>query len=120
MSNNQNERTVPRLFGFRRWGLFLDIKGDGKPDLVVGNDAEPNYLYINRGDGTLEDQSYDSGFVPNRDGREIASMGIAAGDYENNGGIDPFVTDFSDDYKVLFRQDPVPRAGATPSVQPST
>ena len=65
----------------------------------------PNFLYINKGDGTFEDQSYVSGFALNEDGREIASMGIAAGDYENNGLIDFFVTDFGDDYKVLFHND---------------
>ena len=81
------------------------LNGDGKPDLVVGNDSEPNYLYINKGDGTFDDQSYVSGFALNKDGREIASMGIAAGDYENNGLIDFFVTDFGDDYKVLFHND---------------
>jgi enediyne biosynthesis protein E4 len=42
--------------GSRR-SLFR-INGDGKPDLVVGNDSEPNYLYINKGDGTFEDESY--------------------------------------------------------------
>ena len=78
------------------------FNGDGKPDLVVGNDSEPNYLYINKGDGTFDDQSYVSGFALNKDGREIASMGIAEGDYENNGLVDFFVTDFGDDYKVLY------------------
>jgi hypothetical protein len=46
-----------------------------------------------------------SGFALNKDGREIASMGIAAGDYENNGLVDFYVTDFGDDYKVLFHND---------------
>ena len=71
----------------------------------MGNDSEPNFLYINKGDGTFDDQSYVSGFALNKDGREIASMGIAAGDYENNGLIDFFVTDFGDDYKVLYHND---------------
>jgi hypothetical protein len=92
-----------RYYGFT--AIFVDIKGDGRPDLVVGNDSEPNYLYINKGDGTFDDESYVSGFGLNKDGREIASMGIAAGDYENNGLIDFFITDFGDDYKVLFHND---------------
>jgi enediyne biosynthesis protein E4 len=92
-----------RYYGFST--IFVDINNDGKPDLVVGNDSEPNYLYINKGDGTFDDQSYVSGFALNKDGREIASMGIAAGDYENNGLISFFVTDFGDDYKVLYHND---------------
>ncbi len=85
--------------------IFISLDGNGRPDLVVGNDSEPNYLYVNKGDGTFDDQSYLSGFALNKDGREIASMGIAAGDYENNGLVDFLVTDFGDDYKVLYRND---------------
>jgi hypothetical protein len=90
-------------YGFT--AIFVSLNANGRPDLVVGNDSQPNYLYINKGDGTFEDDSYSSGFALNDDGREIASMGIAAGDYENNGQVDFFVTDFGDDYKVLYHND---------------
>jgi enediyne biosynthesis protein E4 len=90
-------------YGFT--AIFISLNANGRPDLVVGNDSQPNYLYINKGHGTFEDDSYSSGFALNGDGREIASMGIAAGDYENNGQVDLFVTDFGDDYKVLYHND---------------
>jgi hypothetical protein len=92
-----------RYYGFTP--IFVSLKGNGKPDLVVGNDSEPNFLYLNKGDGTFEDDSYISGFALNKDGREIASMGIAAGDYDNSGQVSFFVTDFGDDYKVLYHND---------------
>jgi enediyne biosynthesis protein E4 len=92
-----------RYYGFT--AIFIDLNGGGKPDLVVGNDSTPNYLYVNKGNGTFDDESYLSGFALNSDGREIASMGVAAGDYENNGQVDFFITDFGDDYKVLFHND---------------
>jgi hypothetical protein len=85
--------------------MFVDIDGDGKPDLLVANDSTPNYFYRNKGNGTFEDQSYFSGLALNKDGRETAGMGMAAGDYLNNGRVDLLVTDFADDSKVLYRND---------------
>jgi enediyne biosynthesis protein E4 len=90
-------------YGFT--AIFVDVNNDGKVDLLVANDSEPNYLYINNGDGTFKDESYISGFALNSDGREIASMGLAVGDYMNNGLVDLLVTDFSDDYKALYHND---------------
>ena len=86
-------------------GVFVDINNDGRPDLLVTNDSTPNYLYLNKGDGTFEDASLLSGYALNENGRETASMGMAIGDYRNNGLLDIYNTVFSDDYNPLYRND---------------
>jgi hypothetical protein len=88
-------------YGFS--STFVDIDDDGKVDLIVADDSSPNYLYINKGDGTFQDASFYSGFALNQDARETASMGVAVGDYMNNGRLDLYTTTFSDDYKTLYR-----------------
>jgi hypothetical protein len=90
-------------YGFS--STFVDIDNDGKVDLLVTDDSSPNYLYLNKGDGTFEDSSFYSGFALNQDARETASMGLAVGDYMNNGRLDLYTTTFSDDYKTLYRND---------------
>ena len=85
--------------------LFIDVNNDGRVDLLVADDSTPNYLYLNKGDGTFEDASFASGYALNESGRETASMGIAAGDLLHNGRIDVFNTTFSDDYKPLYIND---------------
>jgi len=85
--------------------VFADMDDDGKPDLLVADDSTPNYFYRNKGDGTFADESYLSGFALNKDGREVAGMGIAVGSYLNNGRMDLMLTDFADDFKILFRND---------------
>jgi hypothetical protein len=90
-----------RYYGFT--ATFVDINNDGKVDLVVTDDTSPNYLYLNNGNGTFEDSSYYSGFALNQQGRDQAGMGLAVGDYLNNGMVDLYTGTFSDDYKPLFR-----------------
>jgi hypothetical protein len=85
--------------------LFADIDNDGRMDLLVANDSTPNYFYRNKGDGSFEDVSYASGFALNEAGRETASMGLAVGDYQNNGLLAVFDTTFSDDYKPFYRNE---------------
>jgi hypothetical protein len=84
---------------------FVDIDDDGRIDLVVTNDSTPNYLYRNRGDGTFEDASYSSAFALNEAAREQASMGLAVGDYDNDGRVDLYVTNFSDESNTLYRNE---------------
>jgi hypothetical protein len=85
--------------------VFVDVDDDGWLDLLVANDSVPKYLYRNKHDGTFEDVSYLSGFALNDEGREQAAMGIAVGDYNRDGKVDFCVTNFSDDYDTLYRND---------------
>jgi len=91
------------LYGF---GVaFFDYDDDRRLDLFVANDSTPNYLYRNRGDGTFQDLSYASGAALDEAGREQAHMGVAVGDYDNDGRDDLHVTNFADDYNVLYHND---------------
>jgi hypothetical protein len=92
----------------RYYGLtpvFLNVNDDNKIDLVVANDSTLSYLYLNKGNGTFEDASYTSGFALNADGRVVAAMGVAVGDYLNNGLLNFAITDFSDEAKLLYKNE---------------
>jgi hypothetical protein len=90
-------------YGFT--SVFVDVNNDGRVDLLVADDSTPNYLYINKGNGTFQDFSLYSGFSVNLDGQESASMGMAVGDYRNDGLVDLYTGTFSDDYKPLYRNE---------------
>ncbi len=90
-------------FGFAV--IFDDFNGDGKPDIFVGNDSNPNYLYLNKGNGTFEEVGISAGVGLNADGKEMSSMGVAVGDYDNDGLMDLFVTTFANDNFVLFHNE---------------
>ena len=85
--------------------LFTDYNNDGYPDIFVANDAVPDFLYQNNRDGTFTDVAITAGVAYNSEGRATASMGIASGDYDNDGVQDLFVTNFSLEINSLFHND---------------
>lgn len=92
-----------KYYGFT--AAFVHVNEDKLLDLIVVNDSTPKQLYINKGDGTFEEVGYPSGVALNENGREQAGMGLAVGDYDNDGRIDFHITNFSDDSNVLYHND---------------
>ncbi|HUV13035.1 MAG TPA: CRTAC1 family protein, partial [Acidobacteriota bacterium] len=92
----------------RYYGLgvsFGDVDNDGDLDIYVANDATPNLLFVNQGDGTFEEMGLESGLAFNADGTEQASMGVDLADYDNDGLPDVYITHFSDDYSTLYHNE---------------
>ena len=92
-----------KFYGFS--SAFVNVNEDSLLDLIVVNDSTPKQLYINKGNGTFEETGYPSGIALNENGREQAGMGLAVGDYDNDGKIDFHITNFSDDSNVLYHND---------------
>ncbi len=81
----------------------LDYNEDGWPDIYIACDSTPSILYRNNRDGTFTDVAADTGVAFNEDGREQAGMGSTAADYDGDGHLDLFKTNFSDDTSTLYR-----------------
>ena len=81
----------------------LDFDKDDWPDIYIACDSAPSILYHNQHDGTFVDQGIFSGVAYNVDGREQAGMGSAIADYDGDGNLDIFRTNFSDDTSTLYR-----------------
>jgi len=81
---------------------WLDFDNDGWPDIFVANDSMPNYLFRNKRNGTFEEIGFEAGCAVSADGRSQSSMGVAVGDYDNDGWLDLLVTNFSEDYSTLY------------------
>jgi hypothetical protein len=92
-----------KFYGFS--SAFVNANNDNLLDLIVVNDSTPKQLYINKGNGTFEEVGYPSGIALNENGREQAGMGLAVGDYDNDGQLDFHITNFSDDSNVLYHND---------------
>src|SRR5437773_9594592 len=84
---------------------WFDSNADGWPDLYVANDSTPNFLYLNQKDGTFKEVAFPMGVAVSEDGAEQGSMGVAVGDYDRSGRFSLFVTNFSEEYNDLYRND---------------
>ena len=80
----------------------LDFDGDGWTDVYVANDSNPSALYRNNHDGTFADIGVSSGCAYSQDGKPQAGMGLAIGDYDRNGTMDIFKTNFAGDTSTLY------------------
>ncbi|RXH54314.1 CRTAC1 family protein [Granulicella sibirica] len=81
----------------------IDFNEDGWPDIYMACDSTPSILYRNNKDGTFTDVAADVGAAFNEDGREQAGMGATAADYNGDGHVDLFKTNFSDDTSTLYK-----------------
>ena len=82
--------------------LVADFDDDGWPDVYVANDSAPAALYHNNRDGTFNDVGVEAGCALSVDGKPQAGMGVTAGDYDRDGRLDIFKTNFAGDTSTLY------------------
>ena len=85
--------------------VFTDVNNDRWLDIYVANDMSPNTLFINQGDGTFREEGVLRGVAFNGDGIANGSMGVDAGDYDNDGDIDLWVSNFALEANCLMQND---------------
>ncbi|MCS7238470.1 MAG: CRTAC1 family protein [Thermoguttaceae bacterium] len=83
--------------------ISVDFDDDGDTDVVVMNDVRGNFVFQNEGAGRFREVGLDVGVAYNADGMELASMGVDAGDYDNDGRIDLFQTSYASELPALYR-----------------
>ena len=94
----RDHRDLGRGFG----AIFADVNNDGLQDIYQVNDSGPNFFYINNGDGTFHEASYDSGLAVDGFGNSQGTMGVTVGDYNNDGLPDILITNWIHQYETLY------------------
>ncbi len=82
--------------------MLADLDGDGWPDIFVANDSAPNFLYINRRDGTFKEDGLSSGVAFSEDGQSEAGMGADAADVDGDLRPDLYVTHLDNELNRLY------------------
>src|SRR5882672_7157916 len=84
---------------------MLDYDGDGRMDLFVANDTQPNRLYRNKGDGTFQDVALGAGVAFSEAGVARAGMGVDAADYDGSGRPSLIIGNFSNEMMALYHNE---------------
>ncbi len=85
--------------------VAADFDNDGWPDIYVAGDSTPSLLFRNNHDGTFAETGLIRGAALSDDGNPQAGMGLGIGDYNLDGSLDIFKTNFADDTSNLYRND---------------
>lgn len=85
---------------------IVDLNGDGLLDIYVANDTTDNFLFFNQGNLKFEEQALISGVAVSDRGKPESSMGIACADFNRNGLLDLFVTNFENAVNDFYQQLP--------------
>jgi enediyne biosynthesis protein E4 len=97
----ETKEPKPRCDGRGFAAVTADLNGDGLIDIYVANDVCPNFLFLNRGDGTFDDATESSGAAYDDKGRAQSGMGVDAEDVNGDGLPDLFATNFTNEYNTL-------------------
>jgi len=82
--------------------VLADFNNDGWTDIAIANDSWPNFLFLNRHDGTFQDVALVSGMAASEDGRYEAGMGIDAADVDGDGWQDIYITHLDFELNRLY------------------
>jgi len=82
-----------------------DFNGDGLMDIFVANDTEPNFLFVNQGNGTFKESGLELGVAYNINGDRVSGMGSDAKDFDNDGWVDIVYNDLAGQVFGLLKND---------------
>jgi hypothetical protein len=94
-----------------------DFDDDGRVDVFVANDTEPNFLYMNLGNGTFAQEAAAWNVDYNDQGNTVSGMGADAKDYDNDGRVDVFSNNLMMQGWGLFRNEGARFAYASPATR---
>jgi len=85
--------------------VVADYNRDKLADIYIANDKSKNLYFLNNGDETFTEAATLTGVGYDASGNALAGMGVAVGDYDNDGWIDMFVTNFAYEFNNLYHNE---------------